>query len=57
MKVDAKKSKSLNKCGFKLKFKARDGVTHKYPADARSYDYDILGDGHKLADPQIEVRP
>jgi hypothetical protein len=56
-KVGAKKSKSLNKCGFKLKFTARDGVKHKHPDDSRSYDYDILGDGQKLADPQIEVRP
>jgi hypothetical protein len=54
--VSGKRSAKL-KCGFKIKFKPRDGVSHKFPEDARSYKYDILGNGKVLLDPEVEVRP
>ncbi|PYQ22004.1 MAG: hypothetical protein DMF81_13660 [Acidobacteria bacterium] len=44
------------KCGFKLTFKGPNAIYH-YPEDARTYKYDILGDGQPLLDPEIEVRP
>jgi hypothetical protein len=44
------------KCGLKLTFKGPNAIYH-YPEDARTYKYDILGDGKMLLDPEIEIRP